>query len=173
MVFVWPYCNVFVWVALGAGDCGGPQLPGERRINPDYHLTTCVNQNLCPAFFASCHWQKCRNVAKVAILFMIMILGLSDHCANLILTQISMNQDVKGALHQDSTKTWDHFIFFPLEMRDVEVLDCNKQSGCLVKRSLLGDRHSQKWCKNGKKSAPRENQSMHCWMRAIKEEAGL
>ena len=142
-------------------------------VNPNYHLTTCVNQNLCPAFFASCDWQKYRNMAKVAIFFMIMILGLSDHCANLIFTQISMNQDVKGALHQHSTKTWDHFIFFSLEMRDVEVLDCNKQSGCLVKRSLLGDRLWQKWCKNGKKSATRENQSMHCWMRAIKEEAGL
>ena len=53
---------MYLWVALGAGDCGGPQLPGERRINPDYHLTTCVNQNLCPAFFASRkYWQIWRK----------------------------------------------------------------------------------------------------------------
>ena len=126
-----------------------------------------------PRFFCFLQLAKIQKYGKSGNFFMIMILGLSDHCANLIFTQISMNQDVKEALHQHSTKTWDHFIFFPLEMRDVEVLDCNKQSGCLVKRSLLGDRLWQKWCKNGKKSAPRENQSMHCWMRAIKEEAGL
>ena len=41
------YLCGWLWVPVTVA---GPQLPGGHRINPDYRLTTCVNQNLCLSF---------------------------------------------------------------------------------------------------------------------------
>ena len=98
------YCNVFVWVALGASDCGRASTPwgapDQPRL-PSHHL---CEPKFMPFFLYLCLYFY-SNQPRLPI----------------ILPQLQMCPKVIRIIKVPLISKADHFILFPIEMRSSEM----------------------------------------------------